>query len=64
MKYGVTISRTGYVFVEAETESDAIDIANHLKTDSVSWSDDWGATDCQNDDSAPNCMYITEKDFE
>lgn len=30
MKYCVTIERTGCVFVEAENEDAAIDIANHL----------------------------------
>ena len=33
MKYCVTVARTGCIFVEAENESEAIDIANHQDTD-------------------------------
>lgn len=64
MKFCVTIERTGVVFVEADTESDAIDIANHQCTDTICWSDDWEATDCIEDDSALDDMYISEKAFE
>ena len=64
MKYCVTIERTGCIFVEAENESAAIDIANHQTTDTVSWSEDWEATDVYEDDSACASMYVTEKAFE
>lgn len=43
--YEVTISRSGVVFVEAENKQDAMYIADHILTDSVSWSDDWIPTD-------------------
>ena len=64
MRYCVTIVRTGCVFVEAENEAKAMDIANHQTTDDVSWSDDWEATDCMEDDSCDDDNYITEKAFE
>lgn len=51
-KYLVTVVRTGCVSIEADDESQALDIANSLKTDSVCWSDDWEATDVVEDDSA------------
>lgn len=63
-KYIVTVVRTGCVFVEAENEEQALDIANHLRTSTVCWSDDWAATDAMEDDSAMDCMYISEKEFE
>ena len=61
-KYCVTIERTGCLFVEAETESEAMDIANHQLTSTVNWSDDWEATDAFEDNDA--LSYITEKAFE
>lgn len=63
-KYIVTVVRTGCVFVEAENEEQALDIANHLRTSTVCWSDDCEATDATEDDSAMDCMYISEKEFE
>jgi hypothetical protein len=63
-KYCVTIVRTGCVFVEAENENDAIDIANHQLTDTVNWSEDWEATDVSEDDSACENLYVSEKAFE
>ena len=63
-KYCVTIVRTGCIFVEAETEADAIDIANHQTTDTVNWSEDWDVTDCMEDDSACDYMYVNEKAFD
>lgn len=64
MKCCVTITRTGCLFIEADSKEQAMDIANHQTTDTVSWSDDWVATDCMEDDSEPDCMYIEEKAFE
>lgn len=63
MKYCVTVERTGCVFVEAENETDAIDIANHQLTDTVSWSDDWEATYVEEDDTMPDVFYVTGKAF-
>ena len=64
MKYCVTIVRTGCVFVEAGSEAEAMDIADHQTTDTVNWSDDWEATFAEEDDSFPDNMYISEKAFE
>ncbi len=64
MKYCVTIVRTGCIFVEAETEADAMDIANHQTTDTVNWSEDWEPTGCEEYDSACDYMYVTEKAFD
>lgn len=64
MKYCVTIVRTGCIFVEANSEAEAMDIADHQTTDTVSWSEDWEPTDAQPYEDAPNYMYISEKAFE
>ena len=64
MKYCVTVVRTGCLFVEAESEAEAMDIADHQTTDTVNWSDDWSPTDCEEDDSEPDGMYITERAFD
>ena len=64
MKYCVTIERTGCVFVEANSKDEAIDIADHQTTDTVCWSEDWTPTDCFEDDSAMDYMYVTEKAFD
>lgn len=63
-KYMVTVVRTGCIFAEAENESEAMDIANHQLTSTVSWSEDWEATDVMEDDSALDYMYVKEKAFE
>lgn len=63
-KYCVTVVRYGNVFVEAETEAEAMDIADHQLTGTINWSEDWDATDCIEDDSALDYMYITEKAFD
>ena len=44
-RYGVIITRTGYVEVEAVNSAEAMDIADHLPTDQINWSDDWNSTD-------------------
>lgn len=64
-KYCVTIVRTGCVYIEAKSEADALDIANHLYTDTVSWSDDWEAdvADIVDEDCDDSIQYISEKDF-
>ena len=63
-KYCVTVSRTGWVFVEAETKEEAMDIANHQTTGTVNWSDDWEPTDCLEDDTILSHMCVREKAFE
>lgn len=63
-KYCVIIERTGCIFVEAENENDAMDIADHQLTDTVNWSEDWEATDVFEDDSACENLYVSEKAFE
>ena len=62
-KYLVTVVQTGCVFVEAESEAEAMDIADHQFGDAISWSDDFEATDVEEDDSVEPEMYITEKAF-
>lgn len=64
MKYCVTIERTGCIFVEANSREEAIDIADHQTTDTVNWSEDWAPTDCFEDDSAMDYMYVSEKAFD
>lgn len=62
-KYLVTLVRTGCVFVKAESEAEALDIVNHQFTDDIIWSDDFEATDIEEDDSAEPEEYITDKAF-
>lgn len=64
MKYCVTVVRSGCVFVDAENECEAMDIADRQMTDSILWSDDWSSTDVVEDDSYEDCMYIKDKAFE
>lgn len=63
MKYCVTITRTGCLFIEAESEAAAMDIADHQETETVNWSDDWSPTDCKEDSSYCG-EYITTPAFE
>lgn len=62
-KYCVTITRTGYLFIEAENMAEAMEIADHQTTDTVKWSDDWSPTDVVEDNSEPDGTYISEKAF-
>ena len=64
MKYCVTVAMTGCIFVEADSEVDAMYITDHQVTDSVHWSDNWEVTDCMEDDSALDYMYIKESAFD
>jgi hypothetical protein len=43
--FDVTVTRYGCVQVEAETSEEAISIANAMKTNEITWGDDWSATD-------------------
>lgn len=63
-KYCVTIARTGCVFVKAESPEEAMDIAGHQTTDTVSWSEDWEPTEVFEDDSALPSSYVKERAFE
>lgn len=57
--YGVTIVRTGYVAVRAKSPEDARWIADHIRTDAVSWSDDWGPTEVERDPGLSDDECIT-----
>lgn len=64
-KYRVTIVRYGTLYVEADNPAEAMDIADHQTTDTVSWSDDWSPTDADPADES-ECEYenfITERAF-
>lgn len=63
MKYCVTVTRTGWTFVEANSEEEAMYIANHQRTEDINWSDDWSPTDIEEDDSLPDGAYTTECAF-
>lgn len=43
--FDVTITRFGFVQVEAESESEAFDIAGNLNANEINWSDDYAPTD-------------------
>lgn len=62
MKYCVTITRQGFLYVEADSAAEAMEIADHQATDTVIWLDCWSPTDAEEDDSGYS--YITEKAFE
>jgi len=62
-KYCVTVVQTGCVFVEAESEEEAVDIAAHQFGNSVYWDDVWEATDVIEDDGALPEMYIHDRAF-
>lgn len=64
MKYCVTIVRTGCIFVEADSPEEAMDVADHQKTDEVSWSDDWDVTDAIQDDDIGEWQCVSERAFE
>ena len=61
--YEVTIVRTGSVFVRASTSAAAMDLADHLTTDHVNWSDDWSPTDAE-ERSDYDGMVFEEPDFD
>lgn len=63
-KYCVTITRTGWLFIEAKDEIEAMEIADHQLTSTVNWSDDWAPTSVEENDSAFDEEYISEKAFE
>lgn len=64
MKYRVVVAQHGCVYVDANSEDEAVDIANHQMTDSVWWFDDWKAVGVEKDDSAIDNLYISKKEYE
>lgn len=44
-EYDVTVTRYGCVKVRAKNAMEAMEKANKLPTESVTWNDDWSATD-------------------
>ena len=62
--YAVTVVRTGVVFVMADSEEEAMDIANHQCTDTVNWSDDWEPSDATEEEYDPTCSYADECEWE
>lgn len=49
--YCVTVARYGCIYIKAENEAAAMDIANHQRTDDITWFDDWDATNAKEDDT-------------
>lgn len=45
-KFNITISRFGFATIEAETEEQALNIANEMGTDDFDWEMGFGVTDC------------------
>ena len=62
-KYLVTVVRTGCMFVKAHNPEEAMEIADHQETRTVSWSDSWDVTDALEDPDAPDAQCITERAF-
>jgi hypothetical protein len=51
------------VFVRAATSAAAMDLADHLTTDHVNWSDDWSPTNAE-ERSDYDGMVFEEPDFD
>ena len=49
MKYAVTVVRTGTIWVEAATPTEAMQIADCQDTEDIDWCDEWAVTDCEED---------------
>lgn len=60
--YEVTIERTGVAFVRAVSVETAMNIADRLTTDEISWSDDWSPTDATEAEDYDGTPY-TEPSF-
>ena len=57
----MTVVCYGSVYVEAETQEEAMRIADHQLTDTVEWTEDWrpiAANECDTDEEAPG--FISE----
>lgn len=63
-RYWVTCVRYGCIAVEANSESEALDIANHQLTGDVCWSDDWIADAADEDPTLTSEECIKVKAFE
>lgn len=63
MIYEVTISRSGVVFVSADSAAAAMELADHLTTEHISWSDDWTPTDAKEHADYDGTVF-TEPDFD
>lgn len=63
MIYEVTISRAGVVFVSADSAAAAMELADHLTTEHISWSDDWTPTDAKEHADYDGTVF-TEPDFD
>lgn len=62
-KYCVTVARTGVIYVAAEDESEAMCIADHQETETVSWTDSWEVTDVVEDNTLPLEACVFENAF-
>lgn len=62
-KYMVTVVRTGCVPVLANSESEAMAIADRQHTEVVNWSDDWYPTDAELDDSVPDGACVSASEY-
>lgn len=47
MKYTVNVERTGCVDVEADSNEEAMKIAEELSEDKIGWTEDWKETYCE-----------------
>ena len=61
--YLVNVVRYGCVPVAARSEAEAMDIANHQRTQSVSWSDDWEPTEANEVDYDSSESYAEEYEW-
>lgn len=43
MKYEVTVVKTGYIYVEADSKDEAMSIADNQSESAVNWCDSWGS---------------------
>lgn len=50
MKYTVNVERTGCVDVEADSNEEAMKIAEALSEDKIGWTEDWKATYCEKEE--------------
>lgn len=46
-KWEVTVTRTGFVIIEASTKEEASSIAEGTDTKNVQWEDSWSITDVE-----------------
>ena len=59
MKYCVTVTRTGVVYVEASSSEDAERfVNNNVSNSEVQWDDYFAVTDSEEDDTADEDDYI------